>query len=467
MRKIAICLVCSAFCFSAFAEGEETLLSVVPDAPSYEEAKEHAVESVQKKSWRERMQGWQVGVGVPLMVPLSGYNGFVGYMNKKAESWIWRRVGGRLDFQIPVAIKADGVLNCANADDPCPEYDVNAKLGLMGFNFNFDKVAKVDGMKFDSDDLNEGDEVDVNLEGATAGIRIKNQNIGALVDIYPFGNTWFLGGLRLSGGYYIGKLSMEIAGNIPNYVPNDTGVSFDIVENSLDKLYVRAKASRVKGALNWKYSGPYLGAGFDLGVFRGFKFYMDAGVVFTNAPRLSDRDFSDPIKETGLQICYSVGGLLTACVVDKWKNVKVNNVSEAVGGLLGDVIAGIANGHTPIPGFTDDPAKLAAFEAALSGYLDGGNYNAAGIGADVSAWLEHGTPPSWFDKLPDDMKDAIADIQDELDLQSGFGDKMQAKVDEMLVDYYDARRDAIDDANDGLKDFKFVPMVKLGVMFRF
>ena len=34
--------------------------------------------------------------------------------------------------------------------------------------------------------------------------------------------------------------------------------------------------------LDWDYRGPYVGTGFDLGLFAGFKIYLDAGVVFTN-----------------------------------------------------------------------------------------------------------------------------------------------------------------------------------------
>ena len=34
--------------------------------------------------------------------------------------------------------------------------------------------------------------------------------------------------------------------------------------------------------LDWKYRGPYLGTGFDIGLFAGLKIYIDAGVVFTN-----------------------------------------------------------------------------------------------------------------------------------------------------------------------------------------
>jgi hypothetical protein len=40
--------------------------------------------------------------------------------------------------------------------------------------------------------------------------------------------------------------------------------------------------------LDWEYRGPYLGTGFDIGLFAGFKIYVDVGVVFTNeAAKLS------------------------------------------------------------------------------------------------------------------------------------------------------------------------------------
>ena len=36
-----------------------------------------------------------------------------------------------------------------------------------------------------------------------------------------------------------------------------------------------------KALATWKYSGPYVGTGFDLGLIGGLKIYFDAGVVFT------------------------------------------------------------------------------------------------------------------------------------------------------------------------------------------
>jgi hypothetical protein len=467
MKKIISIFFVSVLCFGAHAEPEkfapEPMTISDFDKIEPEPANPGArIERVPPKPW---WRGWEVGVGLPLVTPLTGYNGFIGYANKKSESWWGRRLGARFDFQIPSPIKIQGGLECGGIDPlsgNCSGYDVNASGKILFVNRGFNGLATLDPVTFESDDF--VGETAVDLHGVNANFSMKNQNIGGIVDFYPFGNRWFLGGFRMSGGYYVGKMSAELNANLPNFLPNENGVPFNVMGTaSSDKMFVRLdRPTKFRGAFNWKYSGPYLGGGFDLGVFRGLKFYFDAGVIYTNAPRLRDGDFTDPVKEKGLQICYSVGGKF--CSSTEWANgsVDINNISATMGNVIGGVIAGIAEGTTQIDGFTGTPLQD-NLKDALAGY------DSVSIGAGVAAWLRDGTPLPWFDELPQDMKDAFGEIEQKLTEEGffGTGDAMQEKINEALADYYDSRAKAIDDPHDSMKDFKFVPMIKLGVMYRF
>jgi len=112
---------------------------------------------------------------------------------------------------------------------------------------------------------------------------------------------------------------------------------------------------------------------------------------------------------------------------------------------------------------------LAASDSALATALQGSGYDSATAGGLIADWLKDGTRPTWFGDLPQGMKDALGEIEQKLTDEGlfGTGDAMQEKINEVLADYYDSRAKAIDDANDSIKGFKFVPMIKLGVMYRF
>lgn len=181
--------------------------------------------------------GLQIGVGVSAT---SGLNGFVGYANKNFDSFWWKRFGVRFDFATTAPLKS--VIS-----------------------------SGIDSIMGDGIELGDGLSV---TDGS-----IQANHFAALVDFYPFGNTWFLGGLRISGGYYFGnlELSARLAGTIDG-APEDA-LSFELdgqeYKYSGNQMNAMARA-------DWDYRGPYLGAGFDLGLFAGFKIYFDAGVVFTN-----------------------------------------------------------------------------------------------------------------------------------------------------------------------------------------
>lgn len=184
------------------------------------------------------MHGVQVGLGASAT---SGLNGFVGYANKDFDSFWLKRFGFRVDFASTRPVKS--AINSA----------VDSAMGSSGIDIG------------DNLTINDGE--------------IKAHHVAALVDFYPFGNTWFWGGLRLTGGYYTGKLDVDanLSGKIDG-LPSDA-FEFKLMDN----LY-RYTGNSVHGTAraDWKYSGPYLGTGFDLGLFAGFKIYMDAGVVFTS-----------------------------------------------------------------------------------------------------------------------------------------------------------------------------------------
>lgn len=187
--------------------------------------------------------GMQIGVGLSAT---SGLNGFVGYANKNFDSFWWKRLGVRFDFASTSPIKSQ----------------VNSL------------VEKYVG----DEDIEIGDELKI------ATPTIKAKHVAAMIDIYPFGNTWFLGGWRLTGGYYKGNIeanSLVTSTSLP-------GGEYEFELGGTQYKYVGAMQGKAK--IDWKYSGPYAGTGFDLGLFAGIKIYLDAGVVFTSKKAELDLD---------------------------------------------------------------------------------------------------------------------------------------------------------------------------------
>ena len=179
--------------------------------------------------------GMQLGIGIS---PTSGLNGFIGYNNKKFDSFWWKRFGVRLDFAGYSPIKKR--LNKT----------INHYVGDEGVEID-------DGLKIED-------------------FAINAKHMGALIDFYPFGDTWFLGGWRITGGYVKGKLDLDAD---VHGINQDGKIEFELNKN---KYYYYDNEMHAKAKVDWNYSGPYAGAGFDLGLFWGFKIYFDAGVVFTD-----------------------------------------------------------------------------------------------------------------------------------------------------------------------------------------
>ena len=179
--------------------------------------------------------GLQLGVGLSAT---SGLNGFVGYANKNFDSFWWKRLGVRFDFASTKPIRSQ----------------VNSLV---------DKYVG-------DEDIEIGDELRITTP------KLKAKHVAAMVDIYPFGNTWFLGGWRLTGGYYMGNIEADSL--ITSTAAPGDEFEFEMGDNQYK--YVGAMQGRAK--INWKYSGPYAGTGFDLGLFYGIKIFVEAGVVFTS-----------------------------------------------------------------------------------------------------------------------------------------------------------------------------------------
>jgi len=176
--------------------------------------------------------GTQFGVGLSVT---TGLNAFAGFVNKNAESFWGKRFGYRIDF-------------------------AGTKIIRSRINSAINRVM-------DGRDIEVGDYLCVQ------GGEIDAKHFGGMVDFYPFGNTWFLGGWRLSGGYYSGQFNawsrMAEAGG-----PGEFNIG-----NS--RYWYGDGVLRAGVTADWKYDGPYVGTGFDLGLIAGFKIYLDAGIVFT------------------------------------------------------------------------------------------------------------------------------------------------------------------------------------------
>ena len=182
--------------------------------------------------------GVQMGVGLS---GSSGMNGFIGYANKESKSFWWKRLGFRVDFASTKPIKSK----------------INSTI---------------------NDFINEeedGFEIADDLRIRNAGLSAKH--FAAIIDIYPFGNTWFLGGWRLSGGYFMGKFNL--GADIESEKLPSGDYEFEL--NDIRYKYAGGEM-HAKAKADWNYHGPYVGTGFDLGLFLGLKIYVDAGVVFTN-----------------------------------------------------------------------------------------------------------------------------------------------------------------------------------------
>lgn len=259
---------------------ESTLTPVSEEfTPTTENVSEEYIKSDDEKY--SFLKGLQIGIGASAT---GGLNGFIGYANKDFDSFWAKRFGVRLDFATT-----------------CPVKSLISNT--------LDSVLGNDGI-----DIGEGLTInDINLSA---------KHYAAMLDFYPLGNTWLFGGWRLTGGYYIGDMhaSAGIAGVIEDL--SGGAYEFELMGNQFRYL-----GNSVHGSaqFDWDYHGPYLGTGFDLGLFAGFKIYLDAGVVFTNRAAQLDLD----IPFTGLEIKQN--GI--------WENVEDNNLQSVVDGIVSETLS--------------------------------------------------------------------------------------------------------------------------------
>lgn len=398
-------------------------------------------------------EGLQFGFGVPLVTPLTGYNVFVGYVNKNASTFLGRRFGWRADFTIPSNLRLNAQMNDNHNDG----YDLDLQGKILGMNVELsDFTNKKFTVDYETDDA--GQNIEIN--GLNAELTLKNKNMGLLVDFYPFGNTWFLGGIRLSGGYYIGNLGIDAAVN----VNKDIGFRYEVYDGQHDYLYAEiAKNSKFGASFNWKYHGPYAGLGFDLGIFRGFKFYMDAGVVFSNAPKVTNNNIKD--KDIVIRGCYEInGGHCSTQEMTTILNGMDNkpNVDEIVQSAVGSAAHQL---------LSDKQAEYQGVIDALP--ADIGSINASDLGTDIVNYLNGDSTAPWINELlnnygNEDLANTLENIKDDWktnaqDATSGI----QKDIDDIWADYDKDKKDALDDINDFLQKYNMVPMIKIGFMYRF
>lgn len=178
--------------------------------------------------------GIKVGIGVSAT---SGLNLILGYHNpERLQTWL-RKFGVRID--------------AANTDSLKSAID-----------------SAIDSYMRDGRDVGDGVRID---EG-----KLDAWHTGVLLDYYPFQN-WF----RLTGGYMWG--AMDLKSSIYGTVQDAPSQRFYFYLAG-DHYYYNGNNFDGFAEINWNYHGPYLGTGFDLGIFCGFSLYMDIGVVFASNP---------------------------------------------------------------------------------------------------------------------------------------------------------------------------------------
>ena len=246
MKKTSIFALLSMLAMPALANETPDSQVATPDSGEIaEQSTEHSNGGF--------LDGVQIGVGVS---GTTGLNGFIGYANKDFDSFWAKRFGVRFDFASTRPVKSlisDGI----------------------------DSIMGDDGIDI-------GDGLTINNG------KIDAHHYAALVDFYPFGDAWLLGGWRITGGYAFGNMNMTA--NVAGAIDGPSGY----YEFELGGQKYAYTGNTVHGTteLDWEYRGPYIGTGFDIGLFAGFKIYVDAGVVFTNrAAQLSMDVPTDNLKQ--------------------------------------------------------------------------------------------------------------------------------------------------------------------------
>ena len=154
--------------------------------------------------------------------------------------------------------------------------DKNSWLGKFGARFDFADTgplksaidSAIDHMMRDGIDVGDGVKID---DG-----KLDSSHYAMLVDFYPFDSGW-----RITGGYLWGNMELDAA--IKGVVANAPSQRFYFYING-DYYYYNGNRFNGGVAIDWDFYGPYLGTGFDIGLFCGFRMFMDFGVVLANRP---------------------------------------------------------------------------------------------------------------------------------------------------------------------------------------
>lgn len=183
------------------------------------------------------LKGFQFGAGLGI---LGGANFQLGYRFPQSSENFWKnRIGFRLDY---------------NTWSPLKNY---------------------------IEDYFEEEPIDI--DDNELSVILKGKQFGALIDIYPFGNTWALGNIRLSAGYYTGDFSI---GGLLSKNANET-FSMSNSYDSTETFYKVNGTANLTATFDYDVKGPYAGFGFDIGLLWGLKMYFDAGLVFTDKPTIN------------------------------------------------------------------------------------------------------------------------------------------------------------------------------------
>lgn len=108
----------------------------------------------------------------------------------------------------------------------------------------------------------------------------KGNQIGGMIDYYPFAGNWVIGAIRFSTGFYAGKFEMG-----DRKSEDFKGIGKTVKFNNID--YLMTGRINLEAKLKSKATGPYLGTGFDMGLFYGLKLFGDVGLVFTEKPKIT------------------------------------------------------------------------------------------------------------------------------------------------------------------------------------
>lgn len=219
------------------------------------------------------LNGLSLGAGVAAG---SGLNGLIGYGARNSDAWFWRRLRFRLDFASTKPIHST-------------------------FDSAVDHLIGSDGYTIDDITITDVD--------------ITAKHMSWLFDFYPLTDSKYFCGWRLTAGFMKGELKVdaELTGAVE-------GAPADAFGFILGKTFYYYTGNSVHGSsdIDWKYHGPYFGTGFDIGIWRGLNFYLDAGVVWTSKKAIAD--LSVPFKNLWQSTDFG----------KTWQNVEDANLEAVV-----------------------------------------------------------------------------------------------------------------------------------------